>query len=250
VLVFFPHGNRPDLGQALDADELALNPAAAAGAAAGEAPIAGFEAEELANHELEAEQQEAQEPSFRMAALARYQEDQQFRDGLHHHLEELQDMTYEEEQTTSMELDLPAPAEAPAQLAAAQLAAPALAQLAAPALAQLAAAAEAQVSGQAKKARKLAAFSNYASVFVVRAGSGREPNGVQQVCVNGSTFPAVSGYHSLTLVNHNKPELSITLSHSAEHPNGRLRIRCSDEDPDYNNVMTRWGSRKFIKVSV
>jgi hypothetical protein len=221
VLVFFPVGNRPNLGQAVNMNDAALLTAAARAAEASQIAAASrIEDEELAELEFETEQRAAQGSSNRVAAAARPQQQ----------LKDKQPQKKQKNSHPSQSNNKASSVSTPAEVLAAQAA----------------------IRGQLKKARNLPELANYASVFVVRVGSGRQSQGIHDVRMAGDidSFPAVSGYHSLTLVNHDKPENSITLSHGAAHPNGWLRIRCNEGPVDYDNTQTRWGQRKFIKVCV
>jgi hypothetical protein len=232
VLLFYPLGNRPDLGQAVtpeQASHLAQYQATEARKAAAEACMAA-EQRGINAAQQKASKARAQHSSQCMAAMARRR--QQFRDEQEQYWSEKKHKEQQQARKDSKpagKKQCPPPADKPDPAAAAAAAA---------------------IKSQLKRARNIPSFANYVSVFVVRVGSGQRPQGMQQVFEDGANFAAVHGYHWLTLVNRRDPEASVTLAHDTSHPGGALRIRCIDGPPDYDNMLTRWGARKFMKVSI
>ncbi|WIA36439.1 hypothetical protein OEZ86_007748 [Tetradesmus obliquus] len=177
VLLFYPLGNHPELGQAVPVDQAAISAAADAKAKQDRdnrrAAAARMTAEELTD--IQAQQEAAQQSLPHMVATA--QRRQLFRD-------------------------------------------------------------------------KQEQYWYFASVYVVRVGSGKQPQGIQQLFEDGIPFAAVCGYHSLTVVNHCDPERSLTLARDASHPAGALSIRCNEDPVSYNNRQERWGAGEFMKRSI
>lgn len=217
VLLFYPLGNHPELGQAVPVDQAAISAAADAKAKQDRdnrrAAAARMTAEELTD--IQAQQEAAQQSLPHMVATA--QRRQLFRDKQEQYWCELKHKTQQRPQHT-----------------------------------------ESKATGRHLEPSAVAACrpdaaasssSDFASVYVVRVGSGKQPQGIQQLFEDGIPFAAVCGYHSLTVVNHCDPERSLTLARDASHPAGALSIRCNEDPVSYNNRQERWGAGEFMKVS-
>jgi poly-D-alanine transfer protein DltD len=154
ALLFYPLGNRPDLGQAVTVDQAYL--LAAAERKAGEARRLGAASMEAEEHAvLEAQQHAtaaaAQQSSPHMEAMARRR--QQFRDKQEQYWSEMQHKTQQQQQhkdskASGKQLDPSAAAGCDPATAAAVAA----------------------IKGQLKRARNIPSFANFVSVFVVRLG--------------------------------------------------------------------------------